>query len=83
MKKIKTRRRILEGVVVSAKMQKTVVVRVARKFPHSLYMKHVKKAKTFKVHDPESAAKEGDKVRIIESRSYSKDKNFLLLEVVK
>jgi small subunit ribosomal protein S17 len=46
-------------------------------------MKHVKKAKTFKVHDPESEAKKGDRVKIVESRSFSKDKNFLLLEVVK
>ncbi|OQX88394.1 MAG: 30S ribosomal protein S17 [Candidatus Omnitrophica bacterium 4484_70.2] len=83
MKKINTRKKILEGIVVSDKMQKTVVVKVEKKFPHSLYKKPVKKIKKFKVHDPNQIAKAGDKVRIIESRPYSKEKRFLLLEVLK
>jgi len=83
MKKINTRKKILEGIVVSDKMQKTIVVKVERKFPHPLYKKPVKKIKKFKVHDPNQIAKVGDRVRIIESRPYSKEKRFLLLEVVR
>ncbi len=83
MLKIKTRKKILEGVVVSDKMQKTIVVKVERKFPHPLYKKPVKKIKKYKVHDPEEKARVGDRVRIIESRPYSKEKRFLLLEVIK
>ncbi len=83
MIKIKTRRKILEGVVVSDKMQKTVVVKVERKVPHPLYKKPMKKIKKYKVHDPREEARVGDRVRIIESRPYSKEKRFLLLEVIK
>lgn len=83
MKKIKTRKEILEGVVVSNKMQKTIVVKVDRRSSHLLYQKQVKKIKRFKVHDPKQEAKVGDRVRIIESRRYSKEKHFLLLSVVK
>ncbi|RKY38538.1 MAG: 30S ribosomal protein S17 [Candidatus Omnitrophota bacterium] len=83
MKKINTRKKILEGVVVSDKMQKTIVVKVERKFSHPLYKKPVKKIKKFKAHDPNQSAKVGDKVRIIESRPYSKEKRFLLLEILK
>ncbi len=83
MKKIKTKKRILEGTVVSDKMQKTVVVKVERKVAHPIYKKQIKRVKKFKVHAPEDNAKVGDRVRIIESRPYSKDKRFLLLEVIK
>ncbi|MCD6229111.1 MAG: 30S ribosomal protein S17 [Candidatus Omnitrophota bacterium] len=83
MKNIKTRKKILEGVVVSSKMQKTIVVKVERLFPHPIYKKPIKKIKKIKAHDPNQEAKEGDRVRIIESRPYSKEKQFLLLEVIK
>ena len=77
------RRKILEGVVVSDKMDKTLVVMVSRKLPHPAYKKLVSKKKKYKVHDEEGKAKAGDKVKIIESRPYSKEKYFRLLEVLK
>jgi small subunit ribosomal protein S17 len=83
MGKIKTKKKILEGIVVSNKMDKTIVVKVERKLPHHLYGKPVKKIKKFKAHDPTRCAKVGDKVKIMESRPYSKEKHFLLLEVIK
>ncbi len=84
MKEVKKRRkRILEGIVVSDKMDKTIVVEVRRKFLHHLYKKTVTKRKKFKAHDEKNEAKVGDRVKIIESRPYSKEKKFNLLEVVK
>ncbi|RKY45145.1 MAG: 30S ribosomal protein S17, partial [Candidatus Omnitrophota bacterium] len=58
-------------------------VKVERLFPHPIYKKPIKKIKKIKAHDPNQEAKEGDRVRIIESRPYSKEKQFLLLEVIK
>lgn len=83
MEKINTRKRILEGIVVSDKMQKTVVVEIEKKIRHSTYHKFVKRVTKFKVHDPEGKAKQGDRVRIIEGRPYSREKRFCLLEVMK
>jgi small subunit ribosomal protein S17 len=77
------RRKILEGVVISDKMNKTRVVLVAKRVPHLLYKKMVTKRKKYKVHDEENKSKVGDKVKIIESRPYSKEKRFKLLEVLK
>ena len=82
MKKVNTRKKILEGVVVSDKMQKTVIVKVEKKLFHPVYKKLVKQVKKFKVHDPQSVAKTGDLVRIIESRPLSKEKRFSLLEKI-
>ncbi|MDD4293945.1 MAG: 30S ribosomal protein S17 [Candidatus Omnitrophica bacterium] len=76
-------RRILEGLVVSDKMDKTIVIEVARRAPHKLYKKMITTKKKYKVHDPENTAVIGDKVRVIESRPYSKEKKFKLMEVVK
>lgn len=73
----------MEGIVVSDKMEKTLVVQIEKRIRHSTYHKFVKRVSKFKVHDPEAKAKTGDKVRIIESRPYSKEKRFRLLEVVK
>lgn len=80
---MKERKKIFEGEVVSDKMQKTVVVRVKRINFHPLYKKRYTVYKKFKVHDPEDKAKEGDIVRIVESRPYSKEKKFRLLEIVR
>lgn len=77
------RKKILEGVVVSDKMDKTIVVTVTRRTPHFIYQKGIVKRKRYKVHDKDKCAKLGDRVRIIESRPYSKEKSFELLEVVK
>jgi small subunit ribosomal protein S17 len=83
MKAGHSRKRILEGIVSSDKMDKTIVVVVTRKFPHPLYKKQVIHRKKYKVHDQDNKAKVGNKVRIIESRPYSKGKRFRLLEIVK
>jgi small subunit ribosomal protein S17 len=77
------RGKVLEGEVVSDKMDKTVVVMVSRRFPQPFYKKFLTKRKKYKAHDEKNEAKMGDKVKIIESRSYSKDKQFRLLEIVK
>ena len=75
--------KILEGVVVSDKMDKTVSVLVKSKVSHQLYKRSVVKRKKYKAHDKDNKAKAGDRVKIIESRPYSKDKNFELLEILK
>ena len=73
-------RKILEGVVVSTKMQKTAVVEVSRFTKHPKYGKFLKQSKRFKAHDEEGTAKVGDKVRIESCRPLSKDKHFKLLK---
>lgn len=74
--KIKTK---LSGVVVSDKMDKTVVVKVARLVKHPKYRKFMKITKKFKAHDPENKAKVGDKVVIETCRPISKDKHFRII----
>jgi len=75
-------RKTLEGIVVSDKMDKTIVVLVEDKVAHPLYKKVVKKSKKYKVHDEKNEAKTGDKVEIAETRPLSKDKYFRLVRVV-
>jgi small subunit ribosomal protein S17 len=70
------------GVVVSDKMQKTVVVAIERRYPHPVYGKMVTRTKRVKVHDEENSAKSGDTVRIMETRPLSKDKRWRLVEIV-
>ena len=70
------------GVVLSSKMQKTIVVQVRRKALHPLYGKVIEKAAKFKVHDEKSEAKAGDRVLIQETRPISKDKNWRLVEIL-
>lgn len=70
------------GIVVSDKMDKTIVVQIVRKAKHPLYGKTVKITKKYKAHDEENAAKIGDKVMITETRPLSKDKKWRLVEVV-
>ena len=69
------------GVVVSAKMQKTVVVAVERLVRHALYRKTIKRTSTFMAHD-EMGAREGDRVRIVESRPLSKHKRWRVEEIM-
>lgn len=76
------KRKIKTGVVVSDKMQKTIVVRVERLTRHPLYNKIIRRFKKFKAHDEENSAKAGDTVKIIESRPLSKDKRWRLLEIL-
>ena len=70
------------GVVVSDKMQKTVVVAVERRVPHPAYGKMVTRTKKFKAHDEENSAKTGDRVRIMETRPLSKDKRWRVVEIL-
>lgn len=70
------------GIVVSDKMQKTIVVRIERKGRHPFYGKVVSTANKFKVHDEKNEAKSGDRVRIIETRPLSRDKHWRLVEIL-
>jgi len=74
-------KRILEGVVVSDKMQKTIVVKVVRKMRHKKYLKLVEKWKKYYAHDENKKAKLGDKVKIMECRPLSKLKRFRVIEI--
>ena len=71
------------GIVVSAKMDKTIVVAIEQRVKHPLYKKIVKRTKKFKVHDENNVAGVGDKVLIAETRHLSKDKCWRLVEVIK
>ena len=75
------RRREQIGVVLSAKMAKTVVVGVERLVRHDLYRKTIKRTSTFMAHD-EMGAKKGDKVRIVETRPLSRHKRWRVEEIV-
>lgn len=74
-------RRVQEGVVVSDKMDKTVVVKVDRLVKHSVYNKYIKRSVTYKVHDENNSCKVGDRVQIIECRPLSKDKRWNLKQI--
>ncbi len=75
---MKKRRKRLVGRVVSDKMDKTVVVQVERMKRHPLYGKVVRIRKKYKAHDEENACREGDLVRIVESRPISKEKRWVV-----
>ena len=75
------RRNELVGVVVKAKMQKTVVVAVERLVQHAMYRKTIRLTSTFMAHD-EKGAKQGDTVRIVETRPLSKNKRWRVEEIV-
>lgn len=74
--------KVYTGKVVSNKMNKTVVVAVTRMFQHPVYKKTVKKVSTFKAHDEVNQCKVGDEVKITETRPLSKDKRWLVLEIL-
>ncbi len=71
-----------EGQVLSAKMTKTIVVRVERRFRHPRYKKVVRAYRKFYAHDEKCEAREGDRVRIQETRPLSKLKRWRLVQVV-
>jgi small subunit ribosomal protein S17 len=73
---------VRNGVVVSNKADKTVVVKVERKFQHPLYKRTVKASKKYMAHDETNVCQIGDVVRIAESRPLSKRKRWIVLEVV-
>ncbi len=72
-------RRILQGVVVSDKGDKTIVVRVERRVRHPVYKKIIRRSSKLMAHDPENRGKEGEVVRIQECRPISKNKRWELL----
>lgn len=69
-------RRVLQGTVVSDKMEKTVVVRVDRRMSHPIYKKTIQTSKKYAAHDEEKRFKVGDVVKIIESAPISKSKRW-------
>jgi len=75
-------RKVRVGVVVSDKMQKTVVVKIDRRVPHPTYGKMVTRTTKVKAHDEANLAKAGDTVRIMETRPLSKDKRWRVVEIV-
>jgi len=75
-------RRFMQGIVVSDKMDKTIVVQVTRRYRHPKYKKYVNERVRYKAHDEENTAKMGDKVRIIESRPLSREKRWRLTSVL-
>jgi small subunit ribosomal protein S17 len=70
------------GMVVSDKMQKTVVVSIERRVQHPVYGKMVRRTKKLKAHDEQNEAKTGDTVRIMETRPLSKDKRWRVVEII-
>lgn len=70
------------GVVVSDKMDKTIVVAIRTKVRHPLYGKMVNRTRKFKAHDEENACGIGDTVKIMETRPISKDKRWRLVEII-
>mgnify|MGYP002851055853 CR=1 FL=1 len=72
-------KKILNGIVVSDKVNKTIKVLVERKYQHHLFKKVLKSKKKYSAHDEENKFKNGDKVSIIECRPYSKSKKFEVL----
>ena len=77
------RRKFLQGTVVSDKMQKTRVVRVNWATKHAKYNKVMRRASKYKAHDEKNETKAGDIVRIMETRPLSKDKRWVILNIVK
>jgi small subunit ribosomal protein S17 len=70
------------GIVVSNKMDKSIVVAIRRKVKHPIYGKFVNKTKKLMAHDEENTCKVGDKVRIMETRPMSKNKSWRLVEII-
>lgn len=75
-------RKTYTGLVVSDKMDKTIVVQVSNKKLHRLYKKYITRSKRLKADDPKNEAKEGDTVRVEECRPISKEKVWRLVEIV-
>lgn len=75
-------RKTRTGIVVSDKMDKTIVVAIENRVQHKLYKKIIKNTYKLKAHDEENTAGIGDKVRVMETRPLSKDKRWRLLEII-
>ena len=79
---VRHERQEVTGVVTSAKMEKTIIVKVTRMVQHKLYRRVIRVSKKFYAHDEERKARQGDTVRIIETRPLSKLKRWRLAEIV-
>ena len=79
---VQANKKTMTGVVVSNKMNKTLVVKVERRFSHPVFKKVVKTTKKYKVHDEKNECVQGDFIRIQETRPLSKEKRWRLLGVV-
>ncbi|HEY3105663.1 MAG TPA: 30S ribosomal protein S17 [Gaiellaceae bacterium] len=80
--RVRGQRKERRGVVVSAAMDKTIVVRVDTVKPHPVYKKIVRRSHKFHAHDEGNVAKNGDVVRIVETRPFSKTKTWRLAQVL-
>lgn len=80
--KYKGNRRVLTGMVVSDKADKTIVVRVETLVKHPLLKKYIRRRKKFMAHDPANDCAVGDKVQIVESRPMSKRKRWHLVQIL-
>ncbi|HOC59137.1 MAG: 30S ribosomal protein S17 [Syntrophaceae bacterium] len=78
----KSNKRKIKGVVVSDKMDKTIVVKAERLVRHSIFHKYVRRHVKYKAHDELNQCKRGDSVLIIEARPMSKDKRWRMLEIL-
>ena len=74
--------KVLQGRVVSNKMQKTIVVEIHQRKLHRLYKKYLTRTKKIKAHDEKNECGIGDTVRVVESRPLSRDKRWRLVEIV-
>ena len=79
---VQRRKKVLQGTIVSDKMEKTAVVVVERTVQHPLYKRTVRKTKRYKIHDEQNVCQIGDRVRLIECKPVSKDKCWRLLDVI-
>jgi small subunit ribosomal protein S17 len=79
---LRNERKVREGVVVSDKMDKTVVIMEEKMVLHPLYKKRVKKSIKYKAHDENNTCKVGDKVKIMETRPLAKTKNWRVVEII-
>jgi small subunit ribosomal protein S17 len=78
----KSNKRTIQGLVVSDKMDKTIIVRAERLVKHSVFHKYVRRYVKYKVHDEKNDCRLGDKVLIIESKPLSKDKRWRVSEIL-
>ena len=83
MEQVRGYRKTRTGVVVSDKMDKTIVVAIKTKVRHPLYGKMVNRTRKFKAHDENNECGVGDTVKVMECRPLSKDKRWRLVEIIK
>lgn len=82
LEKQEARKKVRIGKVVSDKMDKTVVVAIETSVKHPLYKKIMKRTQKLKAHDEENKCKEGDWVKVIETRPLSKEKRWRVIEII-